>query len=810
MFKPLLSNYDVYFLLILMLTLISCNTPIENKRSESYYAFLQQSQSQFSEDFKFETDYLIREYEIHNSLKNNFTSLRNTNPEFIGPYNITGRMLSLAINPSDTNILFAGSASGGLWRSDSAGRGSHGWKHVPLGYPVNAISVIAINPYNPQTMYIGTGEVYSFTGTDGGLHDRVLRGSFGLGVLKSIDGGKTWTILKNLTSDFEGINKIVFHPKDSNAIYVGSSRGLYKSSDQGNTWKNILSDVYISDLQIHAEDSTVIIAAGGGHLSPEHNIFKSGDDGVHWRKMLSIGNDNQGKIMLCAYEKNKNLMLAILSDTFKTTHILRTKNKFENYSIASTKDIATYQGWYAKSMLMKTDDSTKIVAGGVDLFLDDAGYGNAFYNLQKDQLKYHVDFHDVISNPKDPKKLYFASDGGLYRSNNFCKSIFPIHDGLYTSQFYFGSVSAKEANHYLGGLQDNRSALLLPKETEWRNIHFGDGTSSAILSEFGQYLCASQNLNIYKTIDTGKIWTSILPRNLNACFVSQFIASRRDQKTIYAGGEDLLISRDQGLNWQTKKLNNTAGPINYIHEPSYPSDSLFFSTINTLDADVGLYCYNLKNEQFLQINNNLPHRTIRDIETHPYNKNIIYIALDGYGSKHLFVSENFGQVWKAIDKNLPNIPFYTVLLDPNHPEIIYAGTDFGLYVSKNKGESWESIPFGELDIVKIYDLHYSSIDNKIIIFTHGNGVYRMDALTPLISTNSKNNSVNKLKVYYANKEIFIESDLSISFDIYDHHGKKCLTLKSNEWHQLAHLPSGNYILISSNRSLNLQAKFIHY
>ncbi|MBK7465963.1 MAG: hypothetical protein IPJ43_03635 [Saprospiraceae bacterium] len=135
---------------------------------------------------------------------------------------------------------------------------------------------------------------------------------------------------------------------------------------------------------------------------------------------------NNGKIMLAAYAKNKNLMYAILSDTFETTHILRSKTQFETHTVTSTKDIATYQGWYASGFQIKEDDSTLMVAGGVDLFLDKTGYANGFYNLLYDQLKYHVDFHGIISNPKDPRKLYFVTDGGVFRSNNFAKPFFQL------------------------------------------------------------------------------------------------------------------------------------------------------------------------------------------------------------------------------------------------------------------------------------------------------------------------------------------------------------------------------------------------
>ena len=754
---------------------------------------------QESESFLPTSSHFLREYAKHIALTNKSIQQRNQ-IEFLGPSGISGRMISIALNPKDTNELWVGSASGGLWRSDSAGRGKDTWKFVPLGYPVNSISAIAISPFNTKTIYIGTGEVYSFTGTDGGVYKRTLRGSYGIGLLKSIDGGLHWNVVSSLPMNHHGINKIVFHPFDSNQIYVACSNGLYKSEDGGKQWNFAIQNHYISDLLIHKDDSLVVFAGIGGHLSPDYNIYKSIDGGKNWKPMLDQYPHNNGKIMLAAYAKNKNLMYAILSDTFETTHILRSKTQFETHTVTSTKDIATYQGWYASGFQIKEDDSTLMVAGGVDLFLDKTGYANGFYNLLYDQLKYHVDFHGIISNPKDPRKLYFVTDGGVFRSNNFCKTIFPINDGLLTGQFYYGSVSQSVANYYVGGMQDNRTAIFEPHTTSWRNIHYGDGTANAIVEgDQSMLYCASQNLEIYKSQDTGTTWRKILNRDLNTCFISKFILSKWDKNVLFAGGVNLLITKNGGETWETKMNPEECGPIVTLYENDYVQEGkIYFSTTSTSSSKSKIFSYDLKKNQFKNITQNLPNRNIRDITSSPIDPSKLYIVMDGYATQHVYQSNDEGESWEILTDSLPDVPHYSIHIDPKHPEIIYVGNEYGLYVSRNNGKAWENIALGEFDIVKIYDIQYSPIDNKIILFTHGNGVIRMDAMKPSIPTSVKSTEYN-FSVLLQNKSIYVvnPSNGKTTFELFDQESKLRKRIPQNTWMSVSDLASGIYFIRNS-------------
>ena len=160
--------------------------------------------------------------------------------EQMGPHNVPGRMISVAVNPLDTTIILAGSASGGLWRTDDASTGN-GWRRIHTGYPTLGVMGIAINPVDTNVIYIGTGEVYGYKKSIGGTVIRTTRGSYGIGILKTSDGGKTWTKSLDWSLNQQGgVQCIRLHPKNPDIVYAATTEGIYKSVDDGTNWNLIL------------------------------------------------------------------------------------------------------------------------------------------------------------------------------------------------------------------------------------------------------------------------------------------------------------------------------------------------------------------------------------------------------------------------------------------------------------------------------------------------------------------------------------------------------------------------------------------
>ncbi len=169
--------------------------------------------------------------------------------ESMGPYNIAGRMLSIAVNPQNSNTLYAGSAGGGLWRSRSAGTGATAWEPLPTGFPVHAVSAIAIHPADTNIIFIGTGEVYNYQAAGSGSVVWRTRGSYGTGILMSEDGGRTWSqSLDWSVTNLRGVNKIMIDPNDPNKVYAATTEGVYLSPDLGGNWFQMLNKKMATDM----------------------------------------------------------------------------------------------------------------------------------------------------------------------------------------------------------------------------------------------------------------------------------------------------------------------------------------------------------------------------------------------------------------------------------------------------------------------------------------------------------------------------------------------------------------------------------
>src|ERR1035437_3314287 len=424
----------------------------------------------------------------------------------IGPRNCGGRTLCVVLSPTDTGTVWLGSASGGLWKSTTGGIGANAWTYVPTGFPVLGVSTIAFMPGNSQTMIIGTGETYAYGISTNGLVERTTRGTFGIGILKSTDGGNTWSQVLNWTyQQNRGVWDIKFNPLKPTEVYAATTEGIYKSTDGGNIWNSVNAVQMAMNLLIDPVDTNIIYCGVGNLSSPNKGLYKSSNSGLTWG-ILTNGlpsNNRAGRIILAINPLNHKTVLAHICDAFNTIKFYISRNQGVSWTAQSPQDIATYQGWYAKGLMYKTNDSTKVLTGGVDVYysFDQANNFAKVSNVNWNSDFSHSDVHDIISNPLNANKIYVATDGGLFRSNNFGTSYYECTGGYVTTQFYIGSVSAQDPNMALAGAQDNYT-WQYTGTSSWTSEIGGDGCYAAIdpsndNNQFGAY----QYLNVYKSTD---------------------------------------------------------------------------------------------------------------------------------------------------------------------------------------------------------------------------------------------------------------------------------------------------------------------
>src|ERR1017187_120689 len=266
----------------------------------------------------------------------------------MGPQNIGGRTIAIIINPLNSNTIYAGSASGGLWRSYSGGVGVKAWNYVPTGFPVLSVGAIAENPTDTNVIYIGTGEVYGYQDAIGGLNIRTTRGSYGIGLLKSSDNGKTWS--KSIDWSYNqtrGIEVIKLDPVNPDTIYAGTTEGIFKSTDGGTSWIQIHSVLMTTDILINKQNTQQILAACGNLKSPGAGIYKSTDGGTTWIQITANIPAFGGKIMLAAYAGSPDVCFASVgmgTVDGAGTFLLKSTDFGSTWSQINTTDYSTYQG----------------------------------------------------------------------------------------------------------------------------------------------------------------------------------------------------------------------------------------------------------------------------------------------------------------------------------------------------------------------------------------------------------------------------------------------------------------------------------
>lgn len=708
-----------------------------------------------------------------NSSENSWTA--------IGPNNIGGRTLAIALHPADTSILYMGAASGGLWKSTTGGIGATAWQYVETGYPSLAVSSILIDSLNPNIMYIGTGENYGVQYSFNGVDVRVTRGMYGIGILKSTNGGASWFKSLDWTySSRRGVWKVIFNPKNRNVLYAATSEGVWKSNNAGGNWSQVLDYPMSVDLEINPADTSVLYTSIGNltNYVPNANvgIYKSTNSGVNWFKLTGgLPASWTGKTQIDLYKKNPARIIASVANDFSSQGLYLSTNAGVNWSLltGTTSNYLGSQGWFTNPLHIKTDDSSNVIVGGVDLYASTTGGTNivrkSFWNqwiigqivppggVEGTAPTYaHADHHDIVPSYLDGNKLYIATDGGLFRSNDFGNTYFGCNGGYQTTQFYNGFVnSVNDTNFSLGGLQDNATARY-EGTNSWRKVFGGDGFWCAISSANDNTAYISYTYaSIYRSND-GAInnFSGISPPSGGSssqyCFSAPYVLARSNPQIMYAAGLTLYRSTVGGGSWQsmgsigTKALSMDVSSTN--------PDTVYIGTVGEIGGQIAKI-FRFGSGVLTDVSSGqIPDRYVTDIHIDPNNSRNVYASFGGFGTGHIYRSTNAGVSWLDISGNLPDVPHQSVCIDPLYPQNIYAGNDLGVYVSTNGGGNWFEFRTG-MPYALVFDLKIVEQNRMLRAATHGSGVYQRKLIQNPIGITQTGNEAPKtfsLKQNYPN------------------------------------------------------------
>src|SRR5262245_21210161 len=671
-----------------------------------------------------------------------------------GPDNVGGRIADIACDPTNPNVAYAAAATGGVLKSTDGGL--H-WFAIGDELPNINSGDLAVDPSNPQTIWLGTGE-------PNGGHNNFP----GRGVYRSTNGGLDWTFM-----GLEGsasIGRIVGDPSNSQRVFVAAQgsyfgpnpvRGLYRTDDGGATWERILyviDSTGVTDVVIDPTNPSRLMAAtwervrrpnGGTHLfGPTSGIWRSLNGGDTWTK-LGAGNGlpgitNIGRIGLALCPADFNVAYAVITNGNNVIGLWRSLN-FGTTWVNRDTDLEIQAGgggfsWYFSQVRVAPNQCDRVYVQDVTFFRSDDG-GLSFpiqYGYAGSPPDFHVDHHALAFQPGNPSVLLEGNDGGISRSADAGVNWDKI-PGLPLTQFYEIGLSLSNPARLYGGTQDNGT---IGTETggvsDWIPIFGGDGFYVNVHPTNPDTIYAeSQFGNLGRTGDGGLTWVDATPPLLANERTNWSTPVKLDPVTptvVYYGSQRLWRSTNSAVTWTAVSGDLTGwvpgavlGTITSIGIS--PADH-HVVWVGTDDGRVwrgvevgGVFAWaNVTTAP-------LPPRWVTRVVPHPTNPASAWVTFSGLKwqdpESHVFATTNFGASWTDISSNLPAVPINGMTVDPANPDVLFVGTDLGAYYTDTGGAIWNYLS-PDLPMTPVYDLAIHPTARYLAVGTHGRSIYKLN------------------------------------------------------------------------------------
>ncbi|RMG57750.1 MAG: PKD domain-containing protein, partial [Bacteroidetes bacterium] len=659
-----------------------------------------------------------------------------------GPANIGGRINTVAIHPSNPNILLTGSASGGIHRSTDGGQN---WTPVFDDKPFLAIGHISFDPGNPDIVYAGTGDPnisgYPFIGD---------------GVYKSTDGGQSWTHM-GLTAG-RITSKIFADPSNSNILYAGmmglpfarnNDRGLYKSTDGGQSWTQVLfvsDQAGVIDLLIDPVNPQTIYAATWDRIrnnaestvtGPHAGIWKSTDGGNSWTQLLNgLPTGSLSRIGLAMSGLNPQILFAlVVAGNQNVEGVYTSTNGGASWTnITGDLDLAVLGGfgWYFGKIRVNPTNNNELWVLGVDLWK--SADGGTTWNMAAPpwwQYDVHADKHDLQFDANG--HIYLTTDGGLYKSTNGGNTWADI-ENLTNTQFYRVAVNPHDPSRFYGGAQDNGSTGGNAAQiNNWPRIWGGDGFQMRFdPSNAGTFYAETQNGGLVYTTDGGNNFSSHrngIDVNDRRNWDMPFILSPQNPQVQYTGTYRVYRNTSgPGGTWQAISPQLTL-PVQ-VHPRFHTITCVEVSPLNpqvlyagTTDAQVQRSLDG--GATWTNISAGLPTRYVTDLKASPVDSATLFVSHSGYKDgeylPHVHRSTNYGNSWTDISGNLPDLAVNDLFVYPSDDDILFAATDGGVYGTIDGGQSWSRLGTN-MPLVAVYDLEIEPINQRLVAGTYGRSI----------------------------------------------------------------------------------------
>ncbi|NNK10722.1 MAG: glycosyl hydrolase [Flavobacteriaceae bacterium] len=693
----------------------------------------------------------------------------------IGPFR-GGRSVSATGVIGDPLTYYMGTTGGGLWKTSDAGAR---WENISDGFfEMGSVGAVAVSPSNPNIVYCGMGE-------------HAVRGvmtSYGDGVYKSTDAGKTWT--KMGLEKTQHIARILVHPNNPDIVYVAAQgalygpnneRGIFKSVDGGNTWKNILfvndltgcnelsmvsstPEVLYASMWHHQRKPEIVISGGEGS-----GLYKSTDGGDTWKKIHEGLPEEKGKMAIAVSKANPQKVYALIeSDSDKDLGGLFVSNDAgASWTMVSGDNRLVQRAWYYIEVFTDpNNDNIVYVMSAQALRSIDGG------KTWEEITGTHGDYHDLWINPDDSRNMIIANDGGAAISFDYAKT-WTSQDIMPTAQFYRINTDRLFPYNIYGGQQDN-SSVRIPHlslsssgigERDWTSSAGGESAFLAFDPDNPRYVMGGSYLGYIDLLDTQtKSRTKVLAapiqylgmaaRDMKYLFNwnAPIVRSQHEDNTFFHGAQMVLRTRDMGVSWEeispdlTRNMDDKQGKgggpytVEAVGAENYGTISYMIESPH----EKGVY-WTGSDDGFVHITRDggntwqnvtpkgLKECLVNAIEVSPHSPGTAYIATTRYKfndyTPALYKTKNYGQSWTQISSGIPYGSFTRVVReDTGRAGLLYAGTEKGLFISWNDGSLWEPFQLN-LPNTPITDLKVHQGD--LIVATSGRSFWILDDLAVL-------------------------------------------------------------------------------
>ncbi len=693
-------------------------------------------------------------------------------PRPIGPAYMGGRIVDLAVSEHDPAIFYAASASGGLLKTENGGTT---WENVFDDQSTVSIGDVAIDPGDPEVVWVGTGEANNRQSS-----------SWGDGVYKSTDGGDTWQHMG--LRETHHIGRILVHPTNPDVVYVAAlghlwgpnpERGLFMTNDGGRTWQHVLrfdEDTGVVDVAMDPSDPNTLYAASyarrrsgwgfnGGSL--RGGIHKSVDGGRTWRELTNgLPEGEIGRIGLDVYRSDPNIVYAVVEA--HDGGVFRSEDKGESWT--KVNDYNPRPMYFSQIRIDPKDDQ-RVYVLGVRLAASDDGFKTYEEEIAPEV---HLDHHAMWIDPNNPRHIILGNDGGTWvsrdRGGNWEHvNNYPI------GQFYSVAYDMQEPYHIFGGMQDNatwggpvsvRDRPGIANE-HWYQMLACDGESVAVDHTDENTIYANcQNGRIVRydrlTGERKPIQPEAGPDEpeLRWNWTTPIVASIHAPGTIYTGANMVFKSTDRGHSWAaiSPDLTTRTDRDTLRLMGSFVTDSTLagndgmssFANITALAEsprnanllyagtdDGKVHVTRDGGRTWTDLTGRFPGVTpmiyVSRLTPSQYEEGRVYATFDGHRSDdmapHVYVSDDYGGTWRSISSGLPTGSAYVIKEDPKNPNLVYLGTEFGLFASLDRGASWTE--WENFPTVAVYDLTVHPRENDLILGTHGRSFMVYDDISPL-------------------------------------------------------------------------------